>query len=126
MQSYAPSTTEMNGITHFRTLAKYNTRLNRQVFTAASVLSHTQLHEDRAAFFKSIMGTLNHILMGDLLWLRRVYLHHAPHNQAFSQLAALETYPKIESINQIFFEDFELLKATHFEVDGIIRDWINE
>ena len=114
----------MNGIQHFQTLAKYNTRLNQQVFAAASSLSHDQLNENRGAFFKSIIGTLNHILVGDLLWLRRFYLHHSPNSQTFSKLKALDSYPAVESLNHILFEDFETLKTARFEVDAIISDWI--
>lgn len=116
----------MDGIKHFCTLATYNARLNRQVFTAASVLSHDQLHEDRGAFFKSIMGTLNHILVGDLLWLRRLYLHHGTDNAQFSQLVKLAEFPAVTSLNQILFEDFSVLKEKRFAVDAIISLWINE
>jgi uncharacterized damage-inducible protein DinB len=115
----------MNGIQHFQTLAKYNTRLNQQVLAAASSLSHDQLNENRGAFFKSILGTLNHILVGDLLWLRRFYLHHGPNNQAFSKLKALDSYPAIESLNQTLFDDFEAFKTVRIEVDTSINDWIN-
>ncbi|MFT5591968.1 MAG: putative damage-inducible protein DinB [Oceanicoccus sp.] len=115
----------MNGLQHFQTLAKYNARLNQQVLAAASSLSHDQLNEDRGAFFKSILGTLNHILVGDLLWLRRFYLHHGPDNQRFSYLKTLNDYPAVESLNQILFYDFEAFKTVRFEVDAIIRDWVN-
>jgi uncharacterized damage-inducible protein DinB len=116
----------MDGIKHFRTLATYNARLNQQVFSAASALSHDQLHEDRGAFFKSIMGTLNHILVGDILWLRRMYLHHGAENDQFSQLVKLADFPAVTSLNQILFEDFSVLKEKRFAVDAIISLWINE
>ena len=115
----------MNGIRHFQTLAKYNARLNQQVLAAASSLSHDQLNEDCGAFFESILGTLNHILVGDLLWLRRFYLHHSPSSQTFSKLNTLDTYPAVESLNQILFDDFEAFKTVRFDVDAIISDWVN-
>ena len=115
----------MNGLQHFQTLAKYNIRLNQQVLAVASSLSHVQLNENRGAFFKSILGTLNHILVGDLLWLRRFYLHHGSNSQTFSKLNTLDNYPTVESLNQILFDDIEAFKTVRFEVDAIIRDWVN-
>lgn len=96
----------MNGLQHFQTLAKYNARLNQQVLTAASSLSHDQLNEDRGAFFKSILGTLNHILVGDLLWLRRFFLNHGPDNQTFLKLTILDKHPTFESVGQMLFTNF--------------------
>ena len=116
----------MNGLQHFSTLARYNQRLNQQVLTAAASLSHEKLIQDRCAFFKSILGTLNHILVGDLLWLRRFYLHHGPNNQTFSHLKALDNYPAVESLNQILFDDFEEFKTARIEVDAIISNWTHE
>lgn len=113
----------MNGTSHFRTLARYNIRLNQQVLDAASSLSHDQLHEDRGAFFQSIMGTLNHILAGDLLWLRRFHTHDT---SRFSQLVKLNDYPDILSLNKMLYEDLEAFKAVRFSMDSIINDWINE
>ena len=116
----------MDGLQHFRTLANYNIRLNRQVLAAAASLSHEQLLQDRGAFFKSILGTLNHILLGDLLWLRRFYLHHGPDNKQFSHLTKLNDFPAIKSLDQILFSDFSEFKAARASVDSIIRDWVNE
>lgn len=116
----------MNGLNHFCTLARYNQRLNQQVLAAASSLSHTQLTEDRGAFFKSILGTLNHILVGDLLWLRRFYLHYGSNNQTFSHLKALNSYPAVEALDQFLFDDFKALTTARIEVDGVISAWINE
>lgn len=116
----------MDGLTHFRTLAKYNARLNQQVFTAASALSHNQIIEDRGAFFKSILATLNHIFVGDLLWLRRLYLHHGADNTQFSILTKLNNYPAVTSLDQLIYSDLESLKTARFEMDAIISKWINE
>ena len=56
----------------FRHLATYNQWMNRKLYNAAAVLSDEQLTQDRGAFFGSIWATLNHIAVGDILWLRRV------------------------------------------------------
>ncbi|RIY03539.1 damage-inducible protein DinB [Aureimonas flava] len=56
----------------FVTLAGYNTWANRRLFEAAAVLSPEQFAEDRGVFFRSLRGTLNHILCADRIWTRRI------------------------------------------------------
>lgn len=55
----------------YRSLARYNRWANERLYNACSGLSDQQRREDRAAFFASIHGTLNHILLGDRIWLKR-------------------------------------------------------
>jgi uncharacterized damage-inducible protein DinB len=50
-------------------LAAYNQQVNQQFYTACATLNETELKQDRGAFFKSIYGTLNHLLLVDRLWL---------------------------------------------------------
>ncbi|HLN24775.1 MAG TPA: DinB family protein [Patescibacteria group bacterium] len=57
---------------HFERFALYNQWANRRLYNAAEPLSDGQLWEDRGAFFGSLMGTLNHLLVGDRLWLSRL------------------------------------------------------
>ncbi len=56
---------------HFRMLADYNRWANIQVYNAAADLSDAEFHEDRGAFFGSLHGTLNHLLVADRLWMHR-------------------------------------------------------
>lgn len=58
-------------ISHFQMLARYNTLANHQLYAACSQLSDIERQQIRPAFFKSIHGTLNHILVGDRIWLTR-------------------------------------------------------
>jgi uncharacterized damage-inducible protein DinB len=57
---------------HFQRFARYNQWANRRLYDAAEALSDGQLWEDRRAFFGSLMGTFNHLLVGDRLWLSRL------------------------------------------------------
>lgn len=57
---------------HFAMMAAYNAWCNERVYEAAAQLSETDYHADRGAFFKSVSGTLNHLLATDRIWLRRV------------------------------------------------------
>ena len=51
-----------------RLLTNYNARFNQQVYEAAGRLDASDFQADRGTFFKSVCGTLNHILVGDILW----------------------------------------------------------
>ncbi len=58
--------------THFRQAALYNRWANSQLYDAAAMLSAEQLAQDRGGFFKSLLGTLNHLVVTDRLWMSRL------------------------------------------------------
>lgn len=57
---------------HFRTFARYNRWANTRLYAAAAALPDREYRADRGAFFGSLHGTLNHILVGDRVWLARI------------------------------------------------------
>lgn len=61
----------MNGSQHARTLAAYNRWMNEKLYAASAHLTDAQRKADCGAFFKSIHGTLNHLLLVDHLWMAR-------------------------------------------------------
>jgi uncharacterized damage-inducible protein DinB len=56
---------------HFRMLARYNAEANRLLYDACARLPDAERTRARPAFFRSIHGTLNHILVGDRIWMAR-------------------------------------------------------
>lgn len=56
---------------HFRMFAAYNRWANRSVYEAATLLGEDELNLVTGAFFGSLIGTLNHILVADRVWLKR-------------------------------------------------------
>jgi uncharacterized damage-inducible protein DinB len=56
---------------HFDTFAGYNAWANRRLYAAAGTLADADYRADRGAFFKSVHGTLNHLLVADRIWMRR-------------------------------------------------------
>jgi uncharacterized damage-inducible protein DinB len=56
---------------HFTMFAAYNAWANQRLYDAAASLPDAQYREDRGAFFKSVHGTLNHLLVADRVWMRR-------------------------------------------------------
>ncbi len=80
---------------HFRMLARYNAWANRRVYEVAAALPEADYRRPRpCAFFTSIHGTLNHLLVVDRLWLARI--EGATHG--------------IESLDQILHDDLAALR----------------
>ena len=83
-------------IEHFRLLAGFNRWANGRIYDAAAALDEADYLEARAcAFFGSIHGTLNHLLVVDLLW--------------FGRLAG--AVPAISRLDEILYDDFASLRA---------------
>lgn len=85
----------MNAKPHFETLARYNRWANRRLYETAAALTDAQFREDRGAFFGSVRGTLNHILVADQIWLERIE----------------GVGPKPTSLDTILHDRFEDLRA---------------
>ena len=56
---------------HYVAFAGYNAWANRRLYEAAALLSDTEYRADKGAFFKSMHGTLNHLLTTDRIWMKR-------------------------------------------------------
>lgn len=54
-----------------RLMARYNAWQNRQLEKALEGVPLDRLKTDHGAFFGSILGTLNHILWADAMWMSR-------------------------------------------------------
>jgi len=61
----------MDGIQHYRMFAAYNRWANERIYDAAEYLSDEEWERDVRAFFGSICGTLNHVLVADRIWMHR-------------------------------------------------------
>ena len=51
--------------------AGYNNWCNERLYNAAAQVSDADYRANRGAFFKSLHGTLNHLLVGDRIWMQR-------------------------------------------------------
>jgi uncharacterized damage-inducible protein DinB len=56
----------------FEQYAAYNRWANARLYQAAFALGEVDYRRDVGAFFKSMHGTLNHLLLTDRLWLKRL------------------------------------------------------
>ncbi|MDH4121618.1 MAG: DinB family protein [Deltaproteobacteria bacterium] len=91
---------------YFNTLARYNRWAHDKLLAACEKLPHAEYHQTRPAFFHSIHGTLNHILVADRVWLGRIE----------------GVDPGIRSLDQELYPDFSTLRAARqAENERIIR-----
>mgnify|MGYP006287609911 FL=1 len=62
----------MDAPSHFRMLARYNLWATNRLLESVAPLHDDAYRRDMGLFFRSIHGTLNHLLVGEhLLWFRR-------------------------------------------------------
>jgi|FEC22Drversion2_1045045.scaffolds.fasta_scaffold00017_87 uncharacterized damage-inducible protein DinB len=99
---------ETHMLRHFRMLADYNRWANVQVYDAAADLSDAEFHEDRGAFFGSLHGTLNHLLVADRLWMHR-----------FNGTGGVPA-----SLDAVLHDDLKGLRAVREAEDRNIIAWI--
>ncbi|OZG72840.1 damage-inducible protein DinB [Hahella sp. CCB-MM4] len=109
-------------VDNYRLMAKYNQWMNRKIYDAASTLSRDVLWMDNGAFFKSILGTLNHIMVGDLLWLNR----YRNHPRKYPVLNHLDNFPTPNSLDQILETEIAELGARRSRLDQIIIEWCGD
>ncbi|KTC50284.1 diguanylate cyclase [Pseudomonas fluorescens ABAC62] len=100
-------------------MASYNQWMNRKVYDAAAKLTDAQLRADRQAFFGSILGTLNHLTLGDTVWLKRF----ARHPSGFAALAPLDAIATPTDLKHLAFADLNALAARRAWLDQLIIDW---
>ena len=93
---------------HFQMFAAYNSWANQRVYDAAAELGEEEFLRDAGAFFKSMMGTLNHVLAADRIWMKRFTGEgDAP-----------------SSLDAILFADLPSLRAAREAEDRRIVRWI--
>ena len=112
----------MRATEHVALMAAYNEWMNARLYEAAAKLAPAELAADRRAFFGSLLGTLNHLVVGDTIWLKRFAEHPARH-------AALEPVRRLErprALDQVLFTDFGELSAHRRMLDGAIVRWTAE
>jgi uncharacterized damage-inducible protein DinB len=108
--------------TQFTRMADYNLWMNARVYEAASRLEPSQLHADRGAFFGSVFGTLNHILVADTIWMNRF----AGHPRGFRAMAGIDSVPYPKDLGQHLYADFDPLRVARLAMDSMIIGFCNE
>jgi uncharacterized damage-inducible protein DinB len=87
----------------------YNRWMNDRLYDCCSKLSDEERKREAGAFFKSIHGTLNHLLLGDRIWLGRFM------GKPFV----------VMSLDQELYPDFTQLRSERKATDAEISVWIS-
>ena len=103
-------------------MARYNLWMNQRLYETASRLGADQLMKDQGAFFGSVFDTLQHIAVGDTIWL----LRFATHPGGFASLAHLQNGPKPTALNQPLFAHWADLQAYRQKLDATLVAWSQE
>lgn len=112
----------MTRIAHIRLMATYNQWMNSRLYAAAATLTDHALREDRGAFFGSIIGTLNHLLAGDTIWLQRFVRHPATHRA----LEPVRRLPAPNGLSQLLYDGFDEMTRHRALLDQVILEWSQE
>jgi uncharacterized damage-inducible protein DinB len=85
--------------------ARYNRLANEKLYDTCGALSGPEYRRDLGAFFGSVHGTLNHLLLGDRIWMARF----EGHSHSSTDLDA------------ILYEEFDGLRQVREEMDRRIE-----
>lgn len=85
--------------------ARYNTLANQRLYAACAGLDDAARKRDVGAFFGSLHGTLNHLLIGDRIWMARFEGGIAPST----------------SLDAILHDSFDDLRTARTEMDTSIE-----
>ncbi|MBV7336362.1 DinB family protein [Chloroflexi bacterium TSY] len=93
--------------TQYQLMAEYNRWMNEKIYTICLGIPDEKRKEDLGAFFKSIHGTLDHILWGNrALWGRLI-----------------QKPIEVTVIGQILYTDFDELWAEQQKLDDELVQW---
>lgn len=97
--------------------ARYNRWMNENLYGLAATLSDEARKRDQGAFFKSIHGTFNHLLVADRVWLGR-----------FKGVQPADGFmaPGVRSLDQELFADFAELRQQRALTDAELSAWASE
>ena len=97
----------MIGPEYARAMARYNRWMNERLYACCARLTDAERKADMRAFFRSIHGTLNHLLLGDRIWLARF---------------AGREY-RTASLAEELYADFDELRRERVQTDAAIEAW---
>lgn len=107
---------------HLALMAEYNQWMNGKLYDSAAQLPAQQLEQDRGAFFGSILGTLNHIAVADIIWLQRLSAHPSNHRS----LDPIRARPTPQSLRETLQPHLASLRALRTQLDETIVRWVRE
>jgi uncharacterized damage-inducible protein DinB len=103
---------------HFQMLARYNRMANERIYEVCAQLCDEERRKQRAGSFGSIHALLNHLLLGDRIWMARFIAA----SDASRPRGAGHTTPPL---NAILFENFDDLRRARTAKDAAIETFFD-
>lgn len=91
------------------TMADHNRWMNERLYAVCKRMRDEERRRNLGAFFGSVHGTFNHLLLVERLWLGRIS----------------STPPAIESLDQELYADFDTLAKEHARADAELTGFID-
>jgi uncharacterized damage-inducible protein DinB len=105
---------------HYQGCARYNAWMNERLYEVCATLTEEERRRNLGAFFGSIHGTLNHLLLTDRAWLGRFSRDAA---LADSLDATGKPIPLTRRLDQELYADFDVLRRERAKTDAAIAAW---
>lgn len=94
---------------HWIMFANYNAWANERLYAAVEALPAGSFHAETGVFFGSLCGTLNHLLVADRIWMKR--------------LSGEGDAP--DRLDAVLFDDFARLAEARVAEDRRICGWVS-
>ena len=115
--------TDNTHLAQFRLMSRYNTWVNGRLYEIAATLTDDERRRDLGAFFHSVHGTFNHLLLADRHWMSR-FATWTPHKFQAFEGALLE--PVLGRLSRELYADFGELRAQRHATDAVLEAWLSE
>jgi uncharacterized damage-inducible protein DinB len=114
-------------IDSYRWHARYNAWFNARLYDACEQLDDAERKQARGAFFGSIHHSLNHLVVGDQIWLKRLRQCCLDHGLAAGSLTdAVLDLPAGAQLSTLLFDDWAALRRKREQLDAAISSWLAE
>ena len=107
-------------VEQYQALARYNRWMNERLYAVSAGLTDAERKRDLGAFFHSLHGTLNHLLLADRAWLWRFT---GKRELSESRDAAGRPIPMTGRLDQELYADFDQLRRERAATDAAIERW---
>jgi uncharacterized damage-inducible protein DinB len=107
-------------VEEYSLFARYNTWMDTRLYALAATLSDGERRADRGAFFRSIHGIFNHLLL-----VERIWLHRLTGDAAISTSRDADGNVIVyRSLDQELYADFDLLRREQTTTDAHLERWV--
>jgi uncharacterized damage-inducible protein DinB len=101
-----------------RMMAGYNAEMNRRFYAAAARLPEARRREDRGLFWRSLHGTLAHLLWADRQWMARFAAWPKPNRALAESDREVEDWAELQAARTVADAEIERWAA------GLDADWL--